>query len=140
MPSARIGQNAFPFRSANSRMARGDTFLNAGIGAVVTVFLAFTAVSPVLGGAVAGYLQGEDRTESAKVGALSGALAFLPFLFFLFLLSGFVMAGPMMGGLPGGVELLVVVLILLPAMLVWNAGLGAAGGYAGAYLRTEFGA
>lgn len=121
-------------------MGRGDTILNAVIGAVVTVVLSFTGVSPVLGGGVAGYLQEGTRTAGAKVGALSGAIAFLPFLLLSFLFFGFLVSGPMGGGgfgVPGGPELLVILFVFFPVVLVWNAGLGALGGYLGAYLREE---
>lgn len=121
-------------------MGKGDTLVNAAIGAVVTVILAFTAVSPLIGGAVAGYLQQETRRSGAKVGALSGVFAFLPFILFVFLLFGFVVAGPMMGGgfgLPGGIELVIIFLVIFPLILAWNAGLGAVGGYLGTVIREE---
>jgi hypothetical protein len=121
-------------------MGKGDTLINAALGAVVTVVLSFIGVSPVLGGGVAGYLQRESRRSGAKVGALSGAFATLPFLLIvalglLFLIP--VGVGGGMPGLPGGVELIVVVLIILPLTLLWNVGLGALGGYLGTYVREE---
>lgn len=121
-------------------MARGDTIVNAAIGAVVTVVLSFTMVSPVLGGGVAGYLQGGTRKDGAKVGAISGAIAFLPFMLLAFVFFGFFMAGPMTSGgfgVPGAPELLVILFVFFPIVLVWNAGLGALGGYLGAYFREE---
>lgn len=121
-------------------MARGDTLLNAIIGAVVTVVLSFTGISPVLGGGVAGYLQDESRKRGAKVGALSGVFAFVPFLLFALVIFGFFVIGPVTGGGPGipaGIELLVILFLFFPILLVWNAGLGALGGYLGAYLREE---
>ncbi len=118
-------------------MGRGDTLLNAAIGAAVTVVLSFTGVSPAIGGGVAGYLQREDRLQGAKVGAFSGVLAFVPFLFVLVLVFAFLVAGPMAGGAPGGVELLVLLLVVFPLVLLWNAGLGAVGGYLGAFVREE---
>lgn len=119
-------------------MGRGDTLGNAVIGAVVTVVLSFTGVSPVLGGAVAGYLQRESRESGARVGALSGALAFLPFLLFAFLFAGVVFGGVLGGGfgLPG--PAFVVLFVVVPTFLVWNVGLGALGGYLGTYLREEY--
>ncbi|AUX09800.1 hypothetical protein AArcSl_2175 [Halalkaliarchaeum desulfuricum] len=75
-------------------MARGDTLLNTVIGAVVTVILSFTGVSPILGGGTAGYLQGESRKSGAKVGALSGVFAFVPFLLFAAVIFGFFVAVP----------------------------------------------
>lgn len=118
-------------------MGQGDTLLNAAIGAVVTVVLSFTGFSPLLGGGVAGYLQRESRRSGAKVGAISGAIAFVPFLFFVVLIFGFVLAGGLMHGLPGGAELLVVLFILFPFFIAWNVGLGALGGYLGTFLREE---
>jgi hypothetical protein len=121
-------------------MGKGDTLINAVIGAVVTLVLSFTGFSPILGGAVAGYLQDETRTSGAKVGALSGALSFLPFLFFGFLFFGIFLGGPMMAGgmgVPGGPELFIVLFFVFPAFLVWNVGLGALGGYLAVYLREE---
>ena len=119
-------------------MGEGDTLLNAVLGAVVTIVLSFTGFSPLIGGGVAGYLQRGTRAEGAKVGAISGGIAAVPFLFVLFLFFGLFLATPvMMGGLPGVPELLVIVFILLPVLFVWNAGLGAAGGYLGTYVREE---
>lgn len=119
-------------------MGKGATLINALIGAIVTVVLSFTGFSPIIGGAVAGYLQRESRRGCAKVGALSGAIAFVPFLLFIFLFFG-VMFGGIGGrmGIPGGPELLVIIFIMFPMFLVWNIGLGALGGYLAAYLRED---
>lgn len=121
-------------------MGKGDTLLNAVIGAVVTIVLSFTGISPVLGGAVAGYLQQGTRRAGARVGGISGAIAFLPFVGVLVLGFGFFLTGLATGGfgVPGGVELLVVLLVVVPFLLFWNVGLGAVGGYLGTYLREEF--
>lgn len=121
-------------------MGKSETLVNAVIGAVVTVIFSFTGISPLIGGAVAGYLQQETRRSGAKVGAYSGALAFLPFLFILVLGFGFFLAGPLMGdgfGVPGGIELVIILFVIFPLLLLWNVGLGAAGGYLGTYLREE---
>lgn len=120
-------------------MGEGDTLLNAVIGAVITVVLSFTGFSPLIGGGVAGYLQRGPRKDGAKVGAIAGALAFLPFVFLLMLVVAFVGA-PFAGGgfgRPGLLEALVILFVVLPLFLLWNVGLGATGGYLGAYLRTE---
>lgn len=120
-------------------MGEGDTLLNAAIGAVVTVVLSFTGFSPLIGGGVAGYLQRGTPQGGAKVGALSGALAFLPFLLLFFLGFGLfaVVSGSGGFGLPGFVELLVLLFLLVPLFLLWNVGLGAVGGYLGVYLQGE---
>lgn len=120
-------------------MGEGDTFLNAVIGAVVTVVLSFTGFSPLLGGGVAGYLQRGTRRGGAKVGALAGVLAFLPFLLLIFLGVGVFAVVPTRGGLgmPGFVELLIIFLIIFPLVLLWNVGLSAIGGYLGVFLHDE---
>lgn len=121
-------------------MGKGDTVINAVIGAVVTIVLSFTGFSPILGGAVAGYLQQETRVSGAKVGGLSGALSFLPFLFFGFLFFGVFLGGPMMAGgmgVPGGPELFIILFFIFPVFLLWSVGLGALGGYLAVYLREE---
>ena len=56
-------------------MAEGDTLVDALIGGVVSIVLSFTALSPILGGAVAGYLQGGDRGAEIRVGAYAGLVA-----------------------------------------------------------------
>jgi hypothetical protein len=83
------------------------------------------------------YLQRTDAGVGVRVGALSGALAALPFLLFVLFVSGFVFAGPMMGGmgLPGGFAALLFVGLFFA--LVWSVGLGAIGGYLCVYIREE---
>lgn len=56
-----------------------NTGLNALIGIATAVLLAFLPFSTVLGGAVAGYLQGGSVDDGLKVGALAGVLSMLPF-------------------------------------------------------------
>ena len=119
-------------------MGSGDTLLNAGIGAVVTVLLSFIGFSGVLGGGVAGYLQSGTRREGAKVGAISGALATVPLFLAVVAFYALVLAG-VGGGIPVGPEILVVALVLVPLLLLWNVALGAAGGYLGTYVDEEYG-
>lgn len=119
-------------------MGEGDTYMNAAIGAVVTVVLSFTGFSPLLGGAVAGYLQRGERSDGLRVGAISGAIAAVPFLVLFVLFGGFIFTGTMMGpgtGAPRAMVLLLVVGVVFA--LVWSVALSAAGGYLGVYLATE---
>lgn len=119
-------------------MSDGNTHINAVIGAVVTVVLSFTVFSPLLGGGVAGYLQRGDRSGGIRVGALSGAIATIPFVLLFAVFGGFVFTGSMMGpglGAPGVISFLFVLGFVFA--IVWNVGLGALGGYLGVYLATE---
>jgi hypothetical protein len=122
-------------------MGEGDTLLNALVGAAVTVVLSFVGVSPLLGGAVAGYLQRGDRMDGARVGAISGVLASIPFLLLLFLALGFlgVVTGLPLGPEAFGASLigLVVVGFGLFVALAWSVGLSAVGGYLGVYVAEE---
>lgn len=119
-------------------MGEGDTLINAVIGAVVTVVLSFTGFSPILGGMAAGYLERGDRADGIRVGALSGAIAALPFLLLVFLFGGFMFTGSMMGdgmGFAGGFVFLL--LFGFVFALVWSVGLSALGGFLGVYIATE---
>ncbi|AZQ14948.1 DUF5518 domain-containing protein [Halorubrum sp. PV6] len=118
-----------------------STLLNAFIGAVATAVLSFTGISPVLGGALAAYLEGGDREAGLRVGAYSGLIAsipvvgllllglvFLPFLGFF----GF----PLEAGLAiGGVVVFGAIIVV--GGIVYTVALSALGGYVGSYLHDE---
>jgi hypothetical protein len=115
-------------------MGRGDTLLNAFIGAVVTVVTApLLPVAAVVGGAVAGYLQAGDTGVGAKVGAISGLIAAVPAVLIVFaaaLLLPFFQLELAAVGLVVGFFVFVVVVGYL-------VGAGALGGALGAYLYEE---
>jgi len=117
-------------------MAQGDTLLNALIGAVVSVVLAFLPFSTVLGGAVAGYLQRESREDGLRVGAFAGIMAAIPLLLFgvvfgsIFFLGAFFEPSAAIG--------FVFVALVLGFTLVYSVGLSAVGGYLGAYVAEEY--
>lgn len=123
-------------------MGEGDTGMNALIGAAVTVLATFTGFAPLLGGAVAGYL---NRRDGVKVGALSGVIASMPILVVAFFLGGMFafmpFMGGMMGGMPGpgfaGAMGFVAIVFGLFFFLAYTVGLGALGGYLGEYLYRE---
>ncbi|MEF8788608.1 MAG: DUF5518 domain-containing protein [Haloarculaceae archaeon] len=120
-------------------MVERDELRNAAVGAVVTVVLSFTGFSALLGGGIAGYLQGEPPKRGARVGALSGAIAVLPVVLVLVLGFVLVLGQPAALGVPGGVELAVILFVMFPLLFAVIIGLSAVGGYLGGYLRTETG-
>ena len=107
-----------------------NTLLNATIGAVATFGLSFTAVSPVLGGALAAYLEGGEHSSGLRIGTLSGLIASIPVGVVLLVGLLFVLGV----GAGGGVALLVRGTLLVVGYVV---GLSALGGIIGIYVRTE---
>lgn len=66
------------------------TWTNAVIGAAVTIFTMALPLSPVLGGAVAGYLEQGPGRDRFRVGALAGGVAAVPAaVIFVFLIGAF---------------------------------------------------
>ncbi|GAB7094825.1 hypothetical protein JCM30237_19780 [Halolamina litorea] len=112
-------------------MSTDNSLLNAVIGAAVTVVFSFAGVSPLLGGATAGYL---ERRDGARIGAISGALATLPVLMFVAL------AGVLLGFLGFGNVFNGIVLVLFAALFVglYVVVLSTVGGVLGVYLAEEF--
>ncbi len=110
----------------------GNLYVNAVIGAVVTVVTAFLPFSPVLGGAVAAYLEGGDRDRGLKTGAVSGVFASLPlalvvlavlfFVPFLFALDPSGVAGI------GALFVVFIVLVVVGLVAAYTVGLSALGG------------
>lgn len=118
--------------------------VNALVGAAVTVVLTFLPFSSVLGGAVAGYLQGGDAGDGLRVGALSGVIATLP-LVLLFAVVGLAVAAGAVAsvgflGVDVGWLLALggaVVLVGFLFSMVYLVGLSALGGAVGAYVRAD---
>ena len=112
--------------------------LNALIGAAVTVVLTFIPFSSLLGGGVAGYLEGGEVGDGVRVGALSGLFATVPVLLFMFFIGSLLSLGMMGTGgarmlLAGGLFLLVGVLFAL----IYVVGLSAIGGAVGAAIKDD---
>lgn len=110
-----------------------DWVINAIIGAVVGIVLSFIPLSPLLGGVIAGYLEGGDPNRGLKVGAVAGAIMLLPLAFIgtvlLFLLGFGIGSSTVAFG--------VMALLVLLLSAVYTVGLSVVGGYLGVYLENE---
>ncbi|MFC7231977.1 DUF5518 domain-containing protein [Saliphagus sp. GCM10025308] len=108
--------------------------MNGLLGGLVAVFASFLTFSVLLGGIVAGYLEGADQEEGIIAGLYAGfvyaALIVLPLVLGL---------GPVVGvgDLVGGLEFVDGGLILF--MVFYSTFAGGFGGWVGAYLNAEFG-
>lgn len=118
--------------------------MNALVGAAATVVLTFLPFSPVLGGAVAGYLQGGDAGDGLRVGALSGVIATLPLVLLFALVGTAVAVGAVaftgfLGSDAGWLLALggAVVVVVFLFSTVYLVGLSALGGAVGAYVRDD---
>jgi hypothetical protein len=108
-----------------------DSLVHALIGAVVTILLSFTGFSPLIGGAVAGYLHKDD---GLRVGAISGAIASIPLVLIILVGATFlaIVPDPFAAGL--GLLVILLVIVVLGGITV---GLSAIGGIAGVYVANE---
>ena len=120
-------------------MAEHDTLRNAVIGAVASIVLSFVPFSPVLGGAVAGYLQGGTRSDGLRVGAISGVLGLLvgaAFFLIVVLFLGIFAIGTNAPSSLGIVGLLFL-LVAGAVSALYTIGLSALGGWLGNYAKYE---
>lgn len=123
-------------------MSEDKPVTNALIGALVIVFTTpIVPFAPILGGGVAGYLEGGNRSDGLLVGALAGLIAVVPLVFIILLLGNlFVLlvagTGSTMPFLAGGLGAIAIVLVVL-TLLLYVVVLSALGGWAGSYLKTE---
>ena len=120
-------------------MARGETLINAIVGAVASIVLSFVPFSPVLGGALAGYFQGGDRNEGLTVGAIAGLIAAIPLTVAILAFGSFFTFLPFLGAegiLVGGIGLFVLI-VGLAFSLAYGVLLSAVGGLVGNYVLTD---
>lgn len=113
-----------------------NTFLNAFIGGIIGVVLSFIPFSTVLGGGVAGYLEGGEYGDGAKVGALAGLVALVPFVFILAVGLAVV---PVVSAPGAGVQFALWVSVLLIGLVaaIYTIGFSLLGGILGVYLKNE---
>lgn len=104
------------------------------VGAIAGTVLGFVPFSPVLGGAVAGYLDPDRRASGLGAGTLAGVFATLP----VFVLASFAGAG-LFVGLPSGLvpAATAVLAVAVLVSLVYLVALSALGGYLGGWLRDQ---
>lgn len=121
-------------------MSEGDTLVNAVLGGVAAIVLSFVPLSPVLGGAIAGYLQGGSRNDGLRVGALSGLVAAIPLGFVvvgLLLVTGLFALGVGPRGGAGIAVFLLFSVVGLVLVALYTVGLGAVGGWIGNYVKHD---
>ncbi|GAB3032232.1 DUF5518 domain-containing protein [Natronobiforma cellulositropha] len=116
------------------------TFINALVGAVAGVLLSFIPFSTLLGGAVAGFLEGPDGREGTVTGAISGLFMLVPVALGGFFVLGFLGFGVGAGGIPATGFLFALLFFAFFALvtLAYTVGLAALGGYLGAYLAGDY--
>jgi hypothetical protein len=121
-----------PVDEPRRKRSRSGTLTNAFVGAVVTVVVSFVPFSPVLGGAVAAYLQKGDGNESLRVGAISGVMAAAPLVLIITFVFGFLSLIPLAEGEPVATGFFWLILLFSAGViLVYSVGLSAAGGFVG---------
>ena len=111
-----------------------NTYVNAILGALATLLLSFTGISPILGGALAGYLEGGETRDGLKIGAISGAIASLPAFGILLLVLFFVPVVPEPGVVIGGG---LIALLIIALVFAYTMALSAIGGVIGTYAKRE---
>ncbi len=121
-------------------MVTGRTLVHALVGALVGVVLSFIPFSTVIGGAVAGFLEGPDSRDGTVAGALAGAITFVPILGGVFLVAAVLGLGVSVAAIPleGGALALIVMGFLSMIVLLYTVGLALLGGYLGAYLAGQY--
>ncbi|MFP8953404.1 DUF5518 domain-containing protein [Natrialbaceae archaeon A-arb3/5] len=121
-------------------MVSGRTLVHAIIGAVAGVVLSFIPFSTVIGGAVAGFLEGPDGRDGLLVGLITGAITFVPFAGIMFLVAGALGVGVGAAAVPveGFAIGLLVLFFASLVVLFYTVGLALLGGYLGAYLAREY--
>jgi len=111
-----------------------NTLLNGLIGGVAGVLFSGVPFSTVLGGALAGYLEGGEYADGAKVGAIAGLVAFVPFVLFL---GALLLVVPVIPDPTLGLGLWLLGALVVGFAGVYTVGLSVLGGVLGIYVRAE---
>lgn len=128
-----MGPDSFP-AALRDRLPAGtesNALLYGLVGGIVGIVLSVVPLSTLLGGIVAGYLEGRRFEDGLKAGAVAGLVMFVPFVFLFFVLVAVLGFGgaPMAIGVFGAVALVFVA--------TYTVGLAVLGGYLGVYMRSE---
>ncbi|MGM0591042.1 MAG: DUF5518 domain-containing protein [Halobacteriota archaeon] len=126
-------------RAGRSLRTPGDdsseVIVYAITGALVTVVFSAFMVSPLVGGALAGYLLDADRRAGAEAGVFAGLLASFPVIVILGILFSSLSIGRYLFGYSKGVLLFWVVLLgFVSVVLLFVVGLSTLGGFLGGAL------
>lgn len=108
----------------------GNTVINGLLGGFAGILLSFIPFATILGGMIAGYLEGGTPTDGIKPGLIAGLVMLLPvsvLLFFVVFVLGF-------GGMPAAFGILGVAIVLFTAL--YTVGSGVLGGYLGVYVKN----
>ncbi|MFC3959118.1 DUF5518 domain-containing protein [Halovivax cerinus] len=110
------------------------TGVNALFGGVVGIFLSFVPGSPLLGGAVAGYLELGESSDALTVGAIAGLVMLVPIALF-----GLFVTVILLGFAPGESVLVFggFLLVALTITAVYTVGLSIVGALLGQYVAQE---
>ncbi|ELZ06666.1 DUF5518 domain-containing protein [Natrialba aegyptia] len=120
-------------------MVSGRTVIHAFIGAVAAVILSFVPVSTVLGGAIAGFLEGPDTRDGAIAGALAGAITFVPFAGIALFVLGFIGLGIGAAVPAEGFAIVFFAFAMISmVVLLYTVGFSLLGGMLGSYLAREY--
>lgn len=112
-----------------------NTLMNCVIGGLAGVILGFIPFSTVLGGAIAGYLEGGSRKDGAKAGAVAGLVAMIPLLMVLAVVSVFTPIIVM--GQGGNFRVVAAMVFFILFAAIYILGFSVLGGVLGIYYREK---
>lgn len=121
--------------SQNDLEKAPSTLMNGVIGGLAGVILGFLPFSTVLGGAIAGYLEGGTRNDGVKVGAIAGFVALIPMLAALAIVS--VYTPIIVIGQGGNVRVLAAMIFFILFATIYVFGFSILGGILGIYYREK---
>ena len=136
--SSTTTDSAAPSTDASSTGTAADaedtssTLVNVLVGGIAGIVLGFVPFSPVLGGAITGYLEESTPREAVKAGAMAGVVMLVPFAFFGLFVAAFLLG---FGDAPLALGIFGFFAFVFAGF--YTVGLSALGGYIGDYLRDE---